>query len=156
MHRSGSLSSAQTGPNDYIAFVESFNHNLKVLVRDLSKNCPADATLYRAKERTMTVIAVSPLFVIDSVGPYLYKYHVQIYALEAEPGAMERFFLENDFDTELKASVNQEKADLVKYVIPRAKEYVRTLAPEAKREYGLLIVALLDDYLEYLAARPAG
>jgi len=101
------------------------------------------------------MIAAFPLFVIDSVGPYLYKYHEQVYALETELGA-EQFFLKNDFDTDLKASVNQDKADLVKYIIPRIKEHVRALAPEEKQEYAKLLIELLDDYLEYVAARPGG
>jgi hypothetical protein len=97
----------------------------------------------------MTVIAVDPLFVIDAVGPYLYSYREQIYNLDENA---EAFFLENDFDTELKASVNQEKADMVSYLIPKAKECARTLPPNEKEEYKALVVSLLDDYIEYLAA----
>jgi hypothetical protein len=133
----------------YIQYVEAFNHNLKVLARDLAKRYPADAMVFRAQKRVMTVIAVDPLFVIDSVGPYLNNYREQIYNLDEKA---ESFFLENDFDTELKASVNQEKADMVSYLIPKAKECARTLPPNEKEEYKALVVALLDDYIEYLAA----
>jgi hypothetical protein len=129
-----------------LAHVESFNHGLKVLTRDLARRHPADATIFRAQKRIMAVIAVSPLFVIDTVGPYLYRYREQIYQ-----GA-EAFFIENSFDAELKACIDQEKADMVSYIIPRAKECARALPADEKEQYKELVVALLDDYLEYLAA----
>jgi hypothetical protein len=134
----------------YIPFVESFNRNLKVLTRDLGKRYPNDAMFSRAQKRVMTVIAVDPLFVIDAVGPYLYNYRDQIYNLDENA---ESFFLENSFDTELKASINQEKADMVGYIIPKVKECARTLPADEKEQYKALVVALLDDYVEYLAAR---
>ena len=130
----------------YIEYVESFNHTLKVLARDLAKRYPNDAMVFRAHKRSTTVIAVNPLLVIDTVGPYLYSYREQIYNLD------EAFFLENDFDAELKASVDQDKADMVSYLIPKAKECARTLPPNEKEEYKALVVSLLDDYIEYLAA----
>src|SRR3989338_2325099 len=111
----------------YIEFVEAFNHSLKILVKDLAARHPTDATIHRAYKRMMTVISFEPLFVINSVGPYLYSYRTEIYSLESDD--VETFFLENDFDTELKRSINQEKAELVKYIIPKAKECARSLNP---------------------------
>jgi hypothetical protein len=146
--RPSAMTSKQSS-TPYIEFVESFNHNLKVLARDLAKQFPNDAMVFRAQKRAMTVIAVDPLFVIDAVGPYLYSYREQIYNLDENA---EAFFLENDFDAELKASVNQEKADMVSYLIPKAKECARALPPNEKEEYKALVVSLLDDYIEYLAA----
>ena len=132
----------------YIQFVESFNHALKVLARDLAKRYPTDAMVFRAQKRITTIIAVDPLLVIDTVGPYLYSDREQIYNLDEQA---ESFFLENDFDAELKASVDHEKADMVSYLIPKAKECARTLPPAEKEEYKSLVVSLLDDYIEYLA-----
>lgn len=143
------MDSKQPAAAPYVQYVESFNHNLKVLARDLAKRYPADAMVSRAQKRAMNVIAVNPIFVIDSVGPYLYNYREQIYNLDEKA---ESFFLENDFDTELKASVNQEKADMVSYLIPKAKDCARTLPPAEKEEYKALVVSLLDDYIEYLAS----
>jgi hypothetical protein len=132
-----------------VRHVESFNHSLKVLARDLAKRYPTDAVVFRAQKRVMTVIAVDPLFVINTVGPYLYSYREQIYNLDDKA---EAFFLENDYDAELKASVNEEKADMVSYLIPKAKECVRTLPPDEREEYKELIVSMLDAYIEHLAA----
>ena len=55
----------------YIEYVESFNHTLKVLARDLAKRYPNDAMVFRAHKRSTTVIAVNPLLVIDTVGSTL-------------------------------------------------------------------------------------
>ena len=139
----------------YVVYAEQFNRNLKILARDIAARYPEDATADRAKKRIMTVIDVDPLYVIDTVGPYLYAYRDQIFALN-DPAAgarMEDFFLENSFDAELQASVVQETADLVSYVIPKLKERVRALPPEEKRQYKELVIALLDDYIEYLAEK---
>lgn len=132
----------------FLPAVERFNHSLKILARDLSKRFPCDPMVFRAQKRTMAVIEVFPIFVIESVGPYLYSYREQIYS-DAENG--DEFFLENTFDAELKESVNQEKADMVSYLIPKAKECARTLPPDERKEYRDLVVSMLDDYIEYLA-----
>lgn len=133
------------------ALVESFNSKIRILARDLAQQYPNDATIGRAQKRTNTVTALSPLFVIDSVGPYLYRYRDKIYSLEKDNSAVE-FFMENTYDTELKAGVNTEKVDLVMYIIPKAKESARALPPGAMADYTRLVVDLLDIYIEYLAA----
>ena len=132
----------------FLPAVERFNHNLKILARDLSKRFPGDPMVFRAQKRTMAVIDVFPIFVIDSVGPYLYSYREQIYS-DKDNG--EEFFLENNFDAELKESINQEKADMVSYLIPKAKECARSMPPDERKEYRDLVVLMLDDDIEYLA-----
>lgn len=132
----------------YEGHVESFNHHLKVLARDLARRYPADAMVFRAQKRIMTAIAIDPLSVIKKVGPYLYSYREQIYNLDDDA---EAFFLENTFDAELKSGVSQEKVDMLSYLIPKAKECARSLPSEDKKEYAVLVTAMLDDYIEYLA-----
>ena len=138
--------------NSFAEHATAFNSKIRILVRDVARQYPNDPTIHRARTRAMTVIDLDPLFVIESVGPYLYTYREQVYALEGK-GSTEEFFLERSYDTELKASVDQEKADLVQYIIPKAKECARALTPDRKREYIELIVGLLDEYIEYLAAK---
>jgi hypothetical protein len=139
----------------YVEYVEEFNHDLKVLVQDLTTRYPSDATIYRANKRTMAVIAMDPLFVIESVGPYLLQYRAQIYELETNSSGVVAFFMDNTYDSELKASVKSEKADLVKYIIPKAKECMRSLGDEGRKPYIDLVVRLLDNYIEYKVAREA-
>ena len=143
--------SASTGP---IPYVEQFNHDLKVLTIDLTRRCPNDPVIYRAKQRVMTAIFIDPLFVINLAGPYLYKYRSQVYALvdQNKSGAAEEFFLENSYDADLKASVDQERADLVACILPKAKDCARGLEANEKRQYINIIVGLLDSYVEYLSA----
>jgi len=49
----------------YIEYAESFNHNLKVLARDLARQFPSDAVIARIQKRTVAIIALDPLAVID-------------------------------------------------------------------------------------------
>lgn len=130
-------------------YIESFSHHLKVLTRDLAKRYPSDAMVFRVQKRIITGVAINPVYVINIVGPYLYKYREQIYNLDANA---EAFFLENDFDAELKECVNQDKVDMISYLIPKVKECARGLPPDDKKEYFALVTAMLDDYIEYLAA----
>jgi hypothetical protein len=150
--------SAVPARSDFVAYAEQFNHTLKVLTCDLARRYPNDAMVYRAEKRIMAVVDFYPLFVIDEVGPYLYKYRKQIFALHDAnaAAAAEAFFMDNTYDTDLKASVNQEKADMVSYIIPKAKECARSLPALEKQQYIDAIVSLLDDYIEYLSEKTAG
>lgn len=135
----------------FIKYVESFNHNLKIITREIVKRCPADATIYRAQKRIMTVLALEPMFAIKQIGPYLYTYRDKLFNFNDD---VESFFLENDFDTELKDSVNQGRVDMTAYIIPKAKDCIRSLPPDEKKEYYDLIVKLLEDYIEYKSVNP--
>jgi hypothetical protein len=142
------------GGTDYRTHVDAFNHDLRVLVRDLAARHPGDATIYRAQRRVMTVTELDPMFVIRDVGPYLYTYRAQIYAMETDPAGIEAFFMENSFDAELRQSVNQDKADLVRYIIPKAKACAAGLSLDEKGQYRDIVVRLLDNYLDFVALTP--
>ena len=131
--------------------VDRFNRNLRILSRDLSRRYPADPMVYRAHQRTLLVIGTNPTFVIEQVGPYLARYHQEIYNYTPE---VERFFLANSFDAELKEGVVAEKVDLVSYVIPKVKEAAMGETPEVREQYRQVVMDLLDDYLEYTAYFP--
>jgi hypothetical protein len=135
----------------HIAFVESFNHNLKLITRDLSKRFPNDAKVHRAQKRIMTVINIYPLYVIESVGPYLYSYREQIYNLDANGNLV--FFLDKNYAEELNEVADDEKIDMITFIMPKVKSIARTLAAEEQAQYKDIVVAMLDDYVEYLAAR---
>jgi hypothetical protein len=137
----------------FIAYVEQFNSDLKTLVRDVASRYPEDPNIYRAEKRVMLVIGTDPLYVIDLVGKYLFTYKDQVYALEQDGAEAEKFFLDNGYDTEILAGVDQDKVDLVNYIMPKLKECVRALEADEKAEYKSRVVSLLDNYVEYLAAR---
>lgn len=126
--------------------VESFNRRIKILTNDLVKRFPNDATIARIQKRINLSIDVTPLFVIKTTGEYLYAFKDQIYKADAD------FFLENDYDREVKQAVNEEKADLAKYVMPKVKEAWRKLDEDSRKEYAEYVAALLDDYIDYRLA----
>jgi hypothetical protein len=130
-----------------VTYVEEFNRVLKKMTCDLVVRYPTDATIGRAKKRILLAIDIEPIFIIDEVGPYLYRYREGIYAGDAD------FFIENDYDAELKESVNAEKADLVSYIIPKVKTAWGEAGADQREAYKVAVQDLLDVYLEYLALR---
>ncbi len=140
----------------YIEYVDRFNRNIKVLTLDLGSRYPADSTVYHAKRRIITAIGISPLFVVDEAGPYLYKYRNEIYALEKQgegAEAAERNFMTNTYDEELQNAKDKELAGMSAYIINLAKSTIVHLDPAKKQEYKKLVIDLLDDYVDYLTAR---
>ncbi len=130
---------------EYLAYAESFNRKIKALVLDIMKRCPSDPVIARIHKRVGAAVSIDPLSVIKLAGPHLYKYQKKIYDRD------ESFFLENDYDTELKAAKNPERIDAAQYLIPRIKECARTLSPAEKEMYKDTVVELLDDYVEFAA-----
>lgn len=130
-----------------LAHVELFNRNVRLLARNLSSRFPTDHTINRAKQRIAAVVDTFPIFVIEHVGPFLYKYRNEIYHYDDD---VEAFFINNDFEEEKARSKDPDKAEMVDYLMPRAKECLRSLPPEEKKEYIGLFVEMLDAYLEWL------
>jgi len=132
--------------------IDTFNKTLKVLIKDLYNNYPSDALIYRAYKRVCLVIDYEPLIAIKNVGYYLIRYKDLIYSVdENDMATITKFFIENTYDSELKESVNKEKADLVQYIIPKAKECALKFNDERKKEYFNIIRDLLDGYIDYLS-----
>ena len=132
-----------------VSYVEEFNSILKKLTCELAIRYPNDATIDRAKKRIHLAMDIDPTFIIDEVGPYLYPYREEIYAGDAD------FFIENDYDAELKQSVDTEKAGLTAYIIPKVKTAWGESDADQQEAYMVTVQALLDIYLEYLALKVA-
>jgi hypothetical protein len=128
-----------------VEYVETFNGTIKRLTADLAARFPTDATIWRVKERVLLAIDQWPMFIIEQVGPYLYRYQEQIYA------GNEAFFLDTDYDQDLRKSVDQGRAELAAYIIPKAKEAAKGLNAEERAEYHQMAQDMLDDYIEFLA-----
>jgi hypothetical protein len=131
--------------SDVVGCVNQFNGILKRLTIELVKRYPNDAVIDRARKRIMLAIDTVPMFVIGEVGPTLYEYRQQIYDKD------EQFFIENDYDKEIRASVDAEKRDLSAYIIPKVKEAWGDADPVEKGQYADIAVDLLDCYMDYLA-----
>jgi hypothetical protein len=130
-----------------IAHVEEFNRTLKRLTTTLASRYPTDAVISRMKKRLILSTSVTPLFLIDTVGPYLYKYRTQIYSED------EGFFIENEYGAELQRCSSAEEASVSLYVIRKAKEAWLAAKAADRGFYIEIVKTLLDVYLEYLAAK---
>ena len=133
----------------YIEYVNSFCHTIKIISTDLMRRFPNDPMVYRAHKRITTIINIDPKLVIDVCGPYLYEYRDKIYADDIEESSS--FFVENEYDREIKENTGGEKLELAKYIIPKMKECALSLPRDEKQEYKDLSINLLDDYIEYIA-----
>jgi hypothetical protein len=137
------------GREAYVEHVEGFTTKLRTLSRDLARRYPADANASRLHKRITTGVSADPVSVIEAVGPYLYKYREQIYSADA--GSAVSRLLACDFAAELSEG-GQERTDIIRYLIPKARECAGSLSDAELVEYTDIVVAMLDDYLEYLAA----
>ena len=134
----------------YVEYVNGFCHTIKVITTDLMRRFPEDPIVYRAHKRIVTIIGIDPKLVIDICGPYLYQYRDKIYSDDVDESSS--FFIENEYDREIKESSGGEKLELAKYIIPKMKECALTLPYDEKKQYKEFASNLLDDYIEYLAA----
>jgi len=134
----------------YIEFVHSFCNTLKIISTDLMRRFPQDPIVYRAHKRIITIIGIDPKLVIDICGPYLYQYRDKIYSEDVDESSS--FFIENDYDREIKENTGGEKLELATYIIPKMKECALSLPFDEKKQYKDFASDLLDDYIEYLAA----
>ncbi len=132
-------------PADNVAIVEEFNRRIRLLARSLAEQYPSDATIARAQKRIGLAADVEPLAVLNTVGPYLYRYREQILAGD------EAFFIENTYDAELREGVAADRVSLAAYIIPKVKEAWAGKAAAVKAGYKDTVVALLDLYLDFLA-----
>jgi hypothetical protein len=123
-----------------------FNDLTKLLVNDLGSRFPDDLIIRRAKGRVLAVSDATPVYIIENVGKYLFGYRDQIYAGNYQ------FFILNDYDSDIKAKVGQEKADIIRYIMPRAKDAFLTMSDEDKIEYLKIIQQMLDSFIEYVHA----
>jgi hypothetical protein len=134
----------------YIEFINNFCQTIKIITNDLMKRFPNDPVVYRAQKRVMAIINIDPKLVIDVCGPYLYQYRDKIYSEDVDESSS--FFIENEYDKEIKEASGGEKLELATYIIPKMKECAVSLPLEEKKQYKDFAISLLDDYIEYLAA----
>jgi hypothetical protein len=136
--------------SDGIQYIHNFCHTIKVITTDLMKRFPNDPIVYRAHKRIITIIQIDPKLVIDMCGPYLYQYRDKIYSEDVDESSS--FFIENEYDKEIKENSGGEKLELAKYIIPKMKECALSLPYDEKKQYKEFTSNLLDDYIEYMAA----
>jgi hypothetical protein len=133
----------------YADVVYAFNSKMKALVDRLAKVYPNDDMIYRTKNRIMAISSYDPLTVVNTVGPYLYYYRNQIFELENNINEFD-FFVKNNFEREFGECYDTEMIEFAQMLMMKIKQYVTTVNAEVKKEYIGLVIAMLDDYIEYI------
>lgn len=126
-----------------IEVVNAFNRKIKLLTLDLNNKFPNDAKINRAYRRILLAIDTDPIFVLNNVGAYLYKYRDKI--VEGN----DTFFITNDYDEDIKAGKVEEKQKEVQYIMPKIKEAWKIETKENKDKYKETVKELLMDYAQY-------
>lgn len=125
-------------------YVDSFLHNLKIVIKETNNLLPNDPVLYRVTKRINAVIHVDPLLVFNNVGTYLFKYKDFVYDKSTEDLLMEWDFIETEM-----SNPNNENKDIVQIIIYNLKICLKNMDNNGKEFFRALICQLLDDYLEY-------
>jgi hypothetical protein len=135
----------------FVEYAEGFNHNIKVLARDLARQFPTDAIVARIQKRTSAIIALDPLAIIDVAGPRLYKYRDMIYG---QGFVAFQHFLDYDFTADFYIdATDSEDSEMASHIVPNVQKALRAVPAADQKSYWEMLVALLDDYIEYLAAK---
>ena len=125
-------------------YIDSFLHNLKILIKEASDFIPNDPKIHRVNKRAMLAIQYDPLYAFNKVGSYLYKYRNFIY-----DATTEELLLKWSFDDETKDTTDKEVEDASVMIINELKRCLSTMDDKQKKYYRELVSNLLDDYIEY-------
>lgn len=126
--------------------VETFLHNLRILINELKKILPMDdPVLYRANKRISLVIDFYPLWLFEETGKALYEYKEYVYNPETE----EVVFTQNVFQKKVDIIQKSDVAELVVKVMEIIKKESKNVNKEHKLFIRNILIKLLDDYIEY-------
>jgi hypothetical protein len=121
--------------------VDSFLHNLKILVKEAYVLLPNNPSIYRANKRINLLINVEPKLIIEKAGEKLYKYKDYIYDASTEVLLEQMSFSED---------ITPDTSDLATLLINEVKICLRTLTEDQKKFFRKVLCDLLDDYLDYM------
>ena len=134
-------------PDPAQKYAETFNHNVKMVARNLSRHFSTDANVARLLKRINLVVSMDPLMLIKLIGPKLYVYRDKIYDKST---AAEEFALNYGFEDEI-SKANSEDAEEAGYFIPLVQKYLLSASAAEKKAYHGIVVKMLDDYIEFLS-----
>lgn len=125
-------------------YIDSFLHNLKIIIKETSTLLPNDPIIYRTNKRLMLAIQYDPLYVFNTVGEYLYSYKDFVYDASTED-----LLMEWDFQKEVKEVGDPEVEEVAVLLIGQIKKCLRAMKEDEKKIFRKLTSELLDDYIEY-------
>lgn len=139
--------------------IENFNHNLKLLIRAISRSLPANATtaaiatVARVQKRIAVITESNPLMAVKIVGPRIFEYRDEIYGIDTADSASVELFVHRIGQRLAAADVSAEHADDAAQLIPLMLQTLRGISADECRSYCEHIMSMLDYYIEYLAAQ---
>lgn len=123
--------------------IDSFLHNLKLIIKETTSLLPNDPMIYRVNKRLSLAIQYDPLYIFNKVGEYLYKYRTFVY-----DESTENLLLEWKFE-ETKDIKNPEIEDITILLISQLKMCLQKMNVQGKSFFRKLTSELLDSYIEY-------
>ena len=128
--------------------VDRFNRIIKTLVNEMAARDPADAKLERARNQVIIATREVPTRVIQTAGPYLYKYKDTI--LSPDPREAERRLRANTFKKEFDAAGPSEKKETSVYIMERLRGWWDQRSDEEFELFNPALQELTRTYVEYL------
>lgn len=128
--------------SDALRWIDTFNGNVRMLANDLVKRLPSDPIVDRVRKRIDLAIGADPILILRLTGPCLTKYYEQITKEDVA------FFIENEYDQEIRESVDKGRLDVALYLLPKIKEIARGFTDAEKKRYLSIAADMLDAYLE--------
>lgn len=124
--------------------IDSFLHNLKIIIKETSQLLPNDPIIYRTNKRLLLAIQYDPLRVFTIVGKYLYKYKDFVYDATTED-----LLFNTDFSKEVQNVKDTEVGEIALLLIDQIKKCLMAMPDREKKIFRKLTCELLDDYIEY-------
>jgi hypothetical protein len=124
--------------------IDSFLHNLKIIIKETSQLLPNDPIIYRTNKRLLLAIQYDPLRVFTIVGKYLYKYKDFVYDATTED-----LLFNTDFSKEVQNVKDTEVGEIALLLIDQIKKCLMAMPDHEKKIFRKLTSELLDDYIEY-------
>jgi hypothetical protein len=136
------------------ASVRDFNRRLKLLMVELARLRPNDASIARTQKRLVLASDQCPELVLDWTGQTLFRYNESIYS--DDPKVWEKFFTPGDtslFEDSLGRSKNSADRSDAEKIIYEVQTLVSKFDQAKKVEYIETVRILLDYYLEWASAK---
>ena len=125
-----------------VFLTESFIKKVKILTLDVYRRTKDDPTMYRTKERVMTICDLDPTKVIDRIGKVLYKY------CEPIMNSDDSFFIDSDRD-KFKSDITMDNFNDFSTVVDKISDIYFNITEAERQVYREIFFDMLEIYLDY-------
>lgn len=138
----------QTAGARKVDCAEWFSRIVRALVNEMVARDPTDGTLERARNQLMIATREVPTRVIETAGPYLYRYREII--LSPDPLAAERHLRSQSYQNEFDAAGPSENKDTSQYIMQRLRNWWHDRSEAEFMVFYPSLQEMTRVYLEYL------